>query len=69
MNLLELKTTWLSALKEAEDFIGERPPDELGCLYFSKAENKFIQPGGKISRDGLQLHRGAPGGVLPVFLN
>jgi hypothetical protein len=59
-----LKTAWLSALDDAERFVRGRPPDEVGCLYYSKREHKFIEPEGNLGED-VALHFGRPGGVLP----
>ena len=44
-----------------------RPADEHGCLYYSPRMKRFVVPGPDSSLDeqGLVLHFGAPGGVVP----
>ncbi|MDX1395276.1 MAG: nucleotidyl transferase AbiEii/AbiGii toxin family protein [Gemmatimonadota bacterium] len=61
------KTAWLTALDEAESFARSRPPDEAGCLYYSGGEERFRLPGvgSSLEEQGLHLHFGAPGGILP----
>lgn len=58
---------WMEALASAEAFARERPPEELGSLYYSAATNRFALPEPNTSLDaqGLVLHFGAPGGVVP----
>jgi hypothetical protein len=66
-DLQAAKAEWIKALDTAEAFARKRPPDELGCLYFSAAEDRFVLPGPDTSLEsqGLVLHFGAPGGVVP----
>jgi hypothetical protein len=66
-DLVAAKQTWLSALAEAEQFARARPPDEVGCLYYSTKQNKFVIPSGQpsLAEQGIVLHFGAPYGVLP----
>jgi hypothetical protein len=64
VDLPALKSTWLSALDAAERFVRSRPPNEIGCLYYSRKEHTFVQPEGDIGAD-VALHFGRPGGVLP----
>lgn len=61
------KRAWRSALDEAERFIQERPPDEAGCLYWSPERIRFVapDPSASIEEQGLILHFGRMGGVLP----
>jgi hypothetical protein len=61
------KSTWLSALSEAEVFARERPPEESGCLYYSTAKRDFVVPNVDASLEDqrIVLHFGTPGGVLP----
>jgi len=69
VDLEDLKARWLTAIEDAESFIGSRPPDELGCLYYSERECDFIAP--KLSDEktkDYQLHYGRPGGVLPQVI-
>jgi hypothetical protein len=66
-DLRAAKSEWMEALASAEAFARERPPDELGCLYYSAEEDRFTRPNPDVSLEaqGLALHFGAPGGVLP----
>jgi hypothetical protein len=66
-DLRTAKTTWTEALKLAELFARERPPEELGCLYYSVEEDRFTlpEPGASLEAQGLALHFGTPGGVVP----
>ncbi|MGD8699039.1 MAG: hypothetical protein PVJ43_07095, partial [Gemmatimonadales bacterium] len=66
-DLVASKGVWLEALAKAEAFARERPPKELGCLYYSEAEDRFVVPGPGVSLEaqGLALHFGSPGGVIP----
>jgi len=66
LDLEEGKRTWLGALEEAERLARERPPDELGCLYYSTNRQRFVVPGaGRLSEQGIVTNIGAPGGVIP----
>lgn len=66
-DLVEAKRAWLEALEDAETFVGSRPPEEVGCLYWSPARRRFEVPGADAApkSEGLVLHYGRPGGVLP----
>jgi hypothetical protein len=66
-DLQAAKAEWLEALSFAEAFLRERPPEELGCLYYSAGEDRFTlpEPGVSLEAQGLVLHFGAPGGVIP----
>jgi hypothetical protein len=58
------KEEWLAALDGANEFIRTRPPDEVGCLYWSVQRNSFVMP--PDNRAGnIVPHFGTPGGVLP----
>ena len=59
-----LKQTWLEALEQAERFVRSRPPEELGCLYYSPGARRFVTPGPESASD-VVIHFGRPGGVLP----
>lgn len=61
------KETWLSALEGADSFVRERPADETGCLYYSASDGAFVVPRPDIALEdqGLSVHFGAPGGVIP----
>jgi len=65
-HLVRAKQTWLEALAEADAFIRSRPPDEIGCLYWSSAVTKFVMPALESpAAAGVAPHFGVPGGVLP----
>lgn len=59
----ELKREWLSALDAVEPFVASRPPEEIGCLYYSRTLEAFVDP--NLVQDFVP-HFGRPGGVLPV---
>ncbi|MCH7565365.1 MAG: hypothetical protein IH968_16250 [Gemmatimonadetes bacterium] len=61
------KEQWLRALEDAEEFARSRPTDELGCLYYSPDLGRFTVPLPEVglAAQGLVVHFGAPGGVLP----
>ncbi len=66
IDLVALKAIWLSAIADAEAFIRSRPPEEMGCLYYSRSLQKFVgdfDPA-EVGQD-IALHFGRPGGVLP----
>ncbi|MGD2215373.1 MAG: nucleotidyl transferase AbiEii/AbiGii toxin family protein [Gemmatimonadales bacterium] len=66
-DLVASKQVWLEALAGAEAFARERPPEEVGCLYYSEAEDRFVvpEPGVSLEVQGLEPHFGTPGGVIP----
>jgi hypothetical protein len=57
-----IKSAWLEALDSVEPFVASRPPDEIGCLYYSPSRQAFVDP--REVADA-QPHFGRPGGVLP----
>lgn len=61
-----LKAKWLAVLEEAERFARSRPPEEIGCLYYSPSERRFVTPGAGGPAD-VVVHFGRPGGVLPAL--
>jgi hypothetical protein len=63
-DLEALKRDWLEALDQADAFIAACPPDELGCLYFSKSKRAFVSDFTSGDPDVVP-HFGALGGVLP----
>ncbi len=67
VDLHEMKQAWLVMLSEAEEFVRLAPPEDLGCLYYSKKKKQFFQPVSFIKDNDRFVHFGAPGGVLPVF--
>jgi hypothetical protein len=66
-DLRAAKAEWMEALGSAEAFARERPADEVGGLYYSATADRFRLPRPNLSLEaqGLVLHFGAPGGVLP----
>jgi hypothetical protein len=66
-DLQAAKVEWMEALSSAESFVRNRPPEELGCLYFSAGDDRFTlpEPGVSLEVQGLILHFGTPGGVIP----
>lgn len=62
-DLVALKASWLAALDDAETFVSSRPPDQIGCLYYSLSEKRFVS---EFPSDAdVKPHYGRPGGVLP----
>ncbi len=66
-DLTDAKATWLDALARADTFVRERPPDEIGCLYYSTRKRRFVVPRGDqdLEKQEIVRHFGTPGGVLP----
>jgi hypothetical protein len=62
IDLKETKRAWLEALDSVGPFVDSRPPEETGCLYYSPAKQKFVDP--RKVTDAVP-HFGRPGGVLP----
>ncbi len=62
IDLSALKREWLAALGSVEPFVASRPPEEIGCLYYSGSRQAFVDP--REAADALP-HFGRPGGVLP----
>jgi len=70
VDLHSLKQRWLEALETADEFIRRRPPEEIGCLYYSTAEQRFVAPESGESVENLRdikAHYGGPGGVMPLL--
>ena len=65
---VETKTRWTEELDKAESFIESRPPDEVGCLYYSTESGRFVEPAPAVPLEvqNVVKHFGCPGGVLPV---
>ncbi len=63
VDLPALKSRWLRMLEEAQTFVDSRPPDEIGCLYYCREGDRFVQPTG--DEEDVVQHHGRPGGVLP----
>jgi hypothetical protein len=66
-DLVAAKAVWLEALAATDRFVRERPVDELGCLYFHRDSSAFVLPRADRSLEdqGLTIHFGSPGGVIP----
>ncbi len=62
IDLHDLKGAWLAALDSVEPFVASRPPEEIGCLYYSASRQNFVEP--REVTDAVP-HFGRPGGVLP----
>ncbi len=62
IDLHQTKRAWLAALDSVEPFVDSRPPEEIGCLYFSATHRAFVDP--REVADAVP-HFGRPGGVLP----
>lgn len=67
LNPADLKSRWQGALAAADEFVRQRPLDEVGCVYVDSRTGAVRAP--DISRtldaQGLVPHFGAPGGVIP----
>ncbi len=63
VDLPAMKALWMKALDAATRFARSRPPDEMGCLYYSSSRRAFVEP----TQDSTDVvpHFGRPGGVLP----
>lgn len=66
-DLVAAKEVWLAALDHAGEFIESRPSDDLGCLYYSLAEEHFVAPPPEadLKAHSIVRHFGSPGGVVP----
>jgi hypothetical protein len=62
MDVHATKRAWLKALDSVEPFVESRPPEEIGCLYYSPSRRAFVDP--REVSDAVP-HFGRPGGVLP----
>jgi hypothetical protein len=62
VDLRATKQAWLEALDSVEPFVESRPPDEIGCLYFSPSARAFVDPR---ETDDAVPHYGRPSGILP----
>lgn len=70
-DLIDAKQIWLAALEACEIFARERPPEELGCLYYDTSARRFVVPkaGVALAAQGIVTHYGAPSGVVPRLTN
>ena len=66
-DLAEGKTSWRTALRDADCFVRERPHEEVGCLYYSPGRDCFVAPSPDLSlqEQDLVTHFGQSGGILP----
>jgi hypothetical protein len=67
VDLPVMKEEWRTALEGAEAFILSRPPEEIGCLYYSKRRRTFVQATPDV--EDVVTHYGRPGGILPRVLD
>ena len=67
LDLKVIKVEWLNALDRARVFLTERDPVNVGCLYYSTSQQKFISPEmpDVELKDDVLIHFGKLGGVLP----
>ena len=65
LDLSDLKREWLEALDSVEPFVASRPPEEIGCLYYSASRRGFVDP--REVNDAVP-HFGRPGCVLPRIM-
>lgn len=68
LDVQALKTEWLQALEQAEEFMKSRPPEEAGCLYYAPEQKTFVDPS-TCDASTVVPHHGRPGGVLPRILD
>lgn len=68
VDLQRLKTDWLQMLDEVEHFVQIAPPDDIGCLYYSITDQKFIQPTEFSKSSNILRHFAKPGGILPLVM-
>ena len=61
------ESAWLAALEGADEFVRNRPADEIGCLYYASDLQSFVDPSRGDVGDVVP-HFGRPGGVLPRVL-
>jgi hypothetical protein len=66
IDIIQIKSVWLETLSQAETFIKTQDPSQIGCLYYSSKEKKFVDP--TYSTDTIP-HFGSPGGVLPRMIS
>jgi len=66
IDLRALKQEWLEALDSVESFVSSRPPEEIGCLYYSASRRAFVDP--READDSVPYY-GRQGGVLPRVMD
>jgi hypothetical protein len=66
LDLHDLKRDWLEALGSVDPFVADRPPEEVGCLYYSASHRAFVDP--RKATDAVP-HFARPGGLLPRIGN
>lgn len=62
IDLIAMKQQWLLMLDAADLFVRTRPPEELGCLYYSPAKGTFVEPA---PGEHVLVHHGRLGGARP----
>lgn len=67
-DLVHGKACWLDAIASAEQFVRRRPPEEIGCLYWSVSKQVFLAPSEQDKDEDIIPHFGSPGGVLPQIM-
>lgn len=67
VDLRELKSTWLKAVADSEEFIDKAPPSLVGCLFYSSVEKKFVQPTFSEPNNEIIPHFGQHKGIMPLM--
>jgi len=62
IDLRAMKRQWIEAIDSVEPFVASRPPEEIGCLYYSVSQRAFVEPS---EASDAMPHFGRPAGVLP----
>ena len=65
IDIHDLKKKWLKAIENAEVFITQASPHDIGCLYYSRSKKKFVQPNFPHDKQDIVCHQGSVGGVIP----
>jgi hypothetical protein len=63
-DLVALKGEWLQALDDAEVLLAAWPPEQLGCLFYSRGQRRFVSAFAASDGD-IVAHHGRPCGSLP----
>lgn len=64
----DIRQRWHAMLEVAEGFVRSRPADEVGVVYIdANGRPTLPHPDRTLVDQGIVMHRGAPGGVIPVL--
>lgn len=69
IDLVALKQKWLKMLDSAQTLVRQLPAAEVGCLYYSLPEKKFVSPPVENRPKSIVPHFGKMGGVLPRIMS